>query len=567
MHVTATQHHPRRLPLACVLAMLLLPSAALGEETTQTIGLSAVLKRTHLLHPDAPSVVASLPVDSNSPCSFTFGSASKTLEIELTDPNGTVYSTLGSPPVQGFDLAIFPPLNDPTATGANFIFTFDAPVAGEWTYAITETMPPAHPRAVIMTFHSRSPLRIGLVGGGAVHRVDRAVRIGLLLSDHADLLASPSINASLARLGDPGYVGPAIEFHDDGLAGDGQAGDGLHTATFEPGLPGEYALRAVVAGASAAGVPFERSATARFRVDPVRATLTRGMTEEGVDSDGDGLLDILRVGAIVTVTEPGPYNVSMALHASNGERISANTIFDGTAGTQSVPVDFPAKGIREFLAVDGPYEIRNVRVESMAAQSPGTADVVPDLGSTAAYSLEEFERPEILILGPAVVDLPDADGDGLFDGLLVTVPLDLLTKGSYSWSARLVAGNGVQVALAAGTGVLQAGPGSALLNFGGAAIGQSGLYGPFTVRNLIIFGGGKSAVADEVVSTAALSPCSFESGSQLADLNGDGVVGGDDLSLLFAAWGSSNAAADLDGNGIVDGIDLGILLSSWGTCP
>ena len=49
-----------------------------------------------------------------------------------------------------------------------------------------------------------------------------------------------------------------------------------------------------------------------------------------------------------------------------------------------------------------------------------------------------------------------------------------------------------------------------------------------------------------------------------ADLDGDGVVGGSDLSILLAAWGTKGGAADLDQDGWVGGSDLSILLASWG---
>ncbi len=50
------------------------------------------------------------------------------------------------------------------------------------------------------------------------------------------------------------------------------------------------------------------------------------------------------------------------------------------------------------------------------------------------------------------------------------------------------------------------------------------------------------------------------------DLDGDGFVGGSDLTSLFQAWGEPGPA-DLDGNGLVDGGDLGFLLILWGACP
>ncbi|MFB0987158.1 MAG: hypothetical protein QMB94_12740, partial [Phycisphaerales bacterium] len=48
------------------------------------------------------------------------------------------------------------------------------------------------------------------------------------------------------------------------------------------------------------------------------------------------------------------------------------------------------------------------------------------------------------------------------------------------------------------------------------------------------------------------------------DFNGDGIVGGADLGLLLAAWGSSRG--DLDGDGTTSGADIGLLLAAWGDC-
>ena len=50
-----------------------------------------------------------------------------------------------------------------------------------------------------------------------------------------------------------------------------------------------------------------------------------------------------------------------------------------------------------------------------------------------------------------------------------------------------------------------------------------------------------------------------------ADLDGNGIVGGPDLSIMLSTWGSAGPA-DLDGDGIVGGADLATLLSTWGSC-
>ncbi len=51
-----------------------------------------------------------------------------------------------------------------------------------------------------------------------------------------------------------------------------------------------------------------------------------------------------------------------------------------------------------------------------------------------------------------------------------------------------------------------------------------------------------------------------------ADLSGDGTVGGEDLTILLAAWGTTNPKVDLTGDGTVGGDDLAVLLAAWGGC-
>jgi len=69
------------------------------------------------------------------------------------------------------------------------------------------------------------------------------------------------------------------------------------------------------------------------------------------------------------------------------------------------------------------------------------------------------------------------------------------------------------------------------------------------------------------VGLLALLPCSpAPAAGCVGDLDGDGVVGGADLTILLSSWGL-RGAADLDGSGTVDGSDLTTLLAGWGLCP
>ena len=51
------------------------------------------------------------------------------------------------------------------------------------------------------------------------------------------------------------------------------------------------------------------------------------------------------------------------------------------------------------------------------------------------------------------------------------------------------------------------------------------------------------------------------------DVTSNGVVNGEDLGIVLAAWGTVSPNADIDGDGVVGGGDLALLLGSWGTCP
>ena len=64
----------------------------------------------------------------------------------------------------------------------------------------------------------------------------------------------------------------------------------------------------------------------------------------------------------------------------------------------------------------------------------------------------------------------------------------------------------------------------------------------------------------EIILCDEITPCP-------ADLNGDGVVNGSDLSSLLGFWNQSGVPQDISGDDFVDGTDLSILLGFWGACP
>ena len=75
------------------------------------------------------------------------------------------------------------------------------------------------------------------------------------------------------------------------------------------------------------------------------------------------------------------------------------------------------------------------------------------------------------------------------------------------------------------------------------------------------------AVADPLICVArAASVLVYGELPCRPDFDGNGEVGGTDLSFVLSAWGAS-PLGDLTGDGVTDGADLSYILSAWGPCP
>lgn len=82
------------------------------------------------------------------------------------------------------------------------------------------------------------------------------------------------------------------------------------------------------------------------------------------------------------------------------------------------------------------------------------------------------------------------------------------------------------------------------------------------IRALLVILGFAAAVAP------ALPACA-QAGNCFGDVNGDGVVGSRDLTIILSAWGpcpGNSCGADVNGDGVIDGVDIQSVLDRWGVC-
>ena len=84
-------------------------------------------------------------------------------------------------------------------------------------------------------------------------------------------------------------------------------------------------------------------------------------------------------------------------------------------------------------------------------------------------------------------DVIDSDGDGLYNTLVIQMDISVIEAGSYRVLGTLTDGSGSPVAEASTRTTLTAGAHDILLQFDGRGIAQSGLDGPYELRDLTLF--------------------------------------------------------------------------------
>ncbi len=210
------------------------------------------------------------------------------------------------------------------------------------------------------------------------------------------------------------------------------------------------------------------------------------LNAQGIDTNDNGLFDILRVSFGADVTKAGTFLVEGTL--KNQTAVSTETLMFLTTGSQTLTLDFPGTIIHE-QRMNGPYQVE------VKVKEPSTFKMLDrvKLGQvTAAYKFTDFEplggvRP-ISLTGNSSDEGVDINGNGLFDQLHVDVELELTTTDFYEWSARLVDVNNTEMGFDSRSATLNAGKATINFVFDGNLIGKNCVNGPYFVKGLLIHG-------------------------------------------------------------------------------
>lgn len=188
----------------------------------------------------------------------------------------------------------------------------------------------------------------------------------------------------------------------------------------------------------------------------------------------------------MSVTSPGPYQVSGRLLDANGAVVTAaGSRATLAAGSQAMDLRFDGPEVFQSQR-SGPYTLVDV-VLSHDVEAGDLEAEVARMGPTGPYDFRQFEHFKVEIdLSGFSDQAADDNGDGTIDFVDVYGRARVDDAGSYAINARLTS-NGTEVAEFQTVATLTAGSNGFTLRFPWQSLQQAGLDGPYTVEDLSIY--------------------------------------------------------------------------------
>ena len=233
--------------------------------------------------------------------------------------------------------------------------------------------------------------------------------------------------------------------------------------------------------------------------------------DQVIDTNGNGLFDILRIDFGADVKEAGTLLVQGKLKSpSDPNGVFADKKMALATGPQVLTLEFDGRLVRA-QDISGPYEVELVVYDP---KTYDRLDWLPLGQRTAAYRHTDFEPfgwTSIRLTGKASDKGVDSNGNGLFEELRMEVEVELAKTDFYEWSATLKDAHGTNIDIDVRRATLHAGKATIDFIFEGTKIRQNGVDGPYSLKALGMFGKtGSNTVVLSVVQTQVYSFTRFE---------------------------------------------------------
>lgn len=195
-------------------------------------------------------------------------------------------------------------------------------------------------------------------------------------------------------------------------------------------------------------------------------------SDSGLDADGQPGYELLRVAVDINALAAGDAFIQGQLFAGGSYLADATAVASLSAGMQTINLDFPGEAIAAS-GTDGPYTVYLSFQDAYYA-----TDAVH---TTTPYSYTDFQLPAAFFTGNVADIGNDANGNGLYEELLVAVEVGAFVPDSYTVHGILQDGSGAFIGAAAVTALLDGVPQVVQLSFSGLAIYNHATDGPYQV--------------------------------------------------------------------------------------
>jgi len=544
--------HFASLRLAAVAFAILEPAVAAAQPPSTSISLLATQYKLSRLAPGQTSAQAVFPVDNASTVTVQILSNDGALVTSILGPGSQIVDPItigafgGNYSATSGGAADSPLLLSGPHAGFEYFYAF--PSLGPGNYTVRFSTGSSSEVAVISQITTDSPIGAALIATDPTLVLGSAAVLTAAIFEGSQAIAGANIVATVVPPSGPPVT---LTLRDDGGAGDNAAGDGLYSGQFIPASTGAYNASAVITGTSAGGAAFTRHGATSFVVVAKTSVLDGTFTDGGVDDNFDGLFDRVSMQVHTVTTVAGKYRAFVHLSTATGKELVRSGEADLTTASQGVTVDFEAEALLA-LQENGPYNVDLIELVFLGPSGATPADSVEDAGQTRAYQLSQFQRPLLALTGIASDQGFDDNGNGKFDRLVVSLQVDVVRSGFYSWGYKLTDQALREIEFGSGNAFFNAGLNQLAVTFEGARIGASGASGPYQLRDLLVQGPGVSLVVSDVGHTQAYGNAQFEGGTAnrppVADAGADRTIEATGATTPVTLDGT--ASSDPDGDAL-----------------
>ena len=198
--------------------------------------------------------------------------------------------------------------------------------------------------------------------------------------------------------------------------------------------------------------------------------------------------DALLLGVGIDVAVAGDYRVVGDVVAADGTKVGSAAA-SASLGTGAGAITVRAEG-REIYnkGADGPFHLTNVVLTRNDAVF-SLEDVADDIAGATAWLHGDFEHEGVSIDGASIREQTplDADGDGLYDTIVVTATVNVDAAGVHQLNARLTTPAGDSIDEWSASPNLVVGANTVTMQFDTTPIGTGDYDTVFEVRNFVVY--------------------------------------------------------------------------------